>query len=281
MNDDPLGSNSNGHERDAEVGQGEYAGDHTLHTPVCAACGQTVDGTYYEINGQAHCDPCCGEIEADRLGGSRPARVLRATILGIIAGAVGAAIYYTVAALTGYEIGLIALLVGLLVGGAVRWGSKARGGWFYQCLAMFLTYAAIGVSYGLFMAQAIAEDPSLLDPNAPAVTSAPSGSTAESGALPLAESQPAEDPNELFGDLSTGEKVAGVGIGLAFIAFVVLALPILVGIEAPFALLILGIALYEAWKINKRQPLDVTGPYAVGTDVPDYMETASQEDIHG
>ncbi len=43
-----------------------------------------------------------------------------------------------IAALTGYEFGLIAVLVGLAVGIAVRKGSSGRGGWRYQVLAMFV-----------------------------------------------------------------------------------------------------------------------------------------------
>ena len=54
---------------------------------------------------------------------------------------------------TGYEIGLVAIVVGLLVGGAVRKGSGARGGWFYQLMAVALTYAAISGSYFIFAAR--------------------------------------------------------------------------------------------------------------------------------
>ncbi len=49
--------------------------------------------------------------------------------------------------LTGYEFGLIAILVGYAVGIAVRRGSSGRGGWPYQLLAVGLTYASIVGSY--------------------------------------------------------------------------------------------------------------------------------------
>src|SRR2546422_11725279 len=54
----------------------------------------------------------------------------------------GAGLYFGIEATTGYELGLVAVVVGLMVGGAVRKGSNGRGGWRYQALAMFLTYCA-------------------------------------------------------------------------------------------------------------------------------------------
>src|SRR5207248_894584 len=48
---------------------------------------------------------------------------------------------------TGYELGLIAIVVGLLVGGAVRKASHGRGGAVYQTIAIFMTYAAIVFNY--------------------------------------------------------------------------------------------------------------------------------------
>src|SRR2546422_2854982 len=55
----------------------------------------------------------------------------------------GAGLYFGIEAATGYELGLVAVVVGLMVGGAVRKGSNGRGGWRYQALAMFLTYCAV------------------------------------------------------------------------------------------------------------------------------------------
>jgi hypothetical protein len=45
------------------------------------------------------------------------------------------------------EIGLISILVGFMVGAGVRKGSRHRGGWHYQLLAVILTYSAIAASY--------------------------------------------------------------------------------------------------------------------------------------
>ncbi len=52
-------------------------------------------------------------------------------------------IYYAIIRTTGWNIGIVAVLIGLMVGGAVRKGSGNRGGLGYQLLAVFLTYSAI------------------------------------------------------------------------------------------------------------------------------------------
>jgi hypothetical protein len=56
-------------------------------------------------------------------------------------------VYFVVLAATGYEIGLISILVGWMVGRAVSAGSGRRGGWLYQAIAIGFTYLAICTSY--------------------------------------------------------------------------------------------------------------------------------------
>jgi hypothetical protein len=102
--------------------------------------------SYYEVNGQITCERCQGALAAAQRA-PHLGPFLRATALGILAAVVGSVLYYAVAKLTGYELGLIAIVVGLLVGLAVRRGSRSRGGWRYQALAIFLTYASIASTY--------------------------------------------------------------------------------------------------------------------------------------
>ena len=44
----------------------------------------------------------------------------------------------------------------------------------------------------------------------------------------------------------------------------IFALPILVNLDSPIGLIIVAIGLYEAWTINRRVPLAITGPYRIG-----------------
>jgi len=53
-------------------------------------------------------------------------------------------------------------------------------------------------------------------------------------------------------------------VGLAVLAALAYAAPIMIGISNPLHLLIAGFALYEAWKLNRGVAIRVTGPYQVG-----------------
>ena len=62
--------------------------------------------------------------------------------------------------------------------------------------------------------------------------------------------------------------VGGVLLGVGALFVLAAALPILAGISNIIGLFIIGIALYEAWRLNKAVALRITGPYQVGTPPP-------------
>ena len=261
----------------------EYAdaGDAVL---TCTSCRQAIAEEYYDINGQTSCPTCYTRFQKHFLSGSRFVRVVMAIFLGVLAGLLGAAIYFIVAKITGYEIGWIALIVGLLVGGAVKIGSRARGGWFYQLLAMFLTYAAISGSYAIFAMAEMVEHPEQFS-EITGVTSAPSvegfpidqnliaksqpvdSLTAQSA--PSAATQPAASiTDQSFDDLSAGEKLFSILLFVVLMCIFVLAMPIFAMFESPMSLLIIAFGLYAAWKINRRVPQNVSGPYRISAQPP-------------
>ena len=110
---------------------------------TCAAGQHPLSATYYTLNGRAICDACCAQFEKER--GGRGSFGM-AFVYGSAAAALGAAIYYIIA-LTGWEVGLVAIIVGVLVAKGVRRGAGSRSGWHYRALAMFLTYLAITATY--------------------------------------------------------------------------------------------------------------------------------------
>ena len=184
-------------------------------TPACAACQAPITGEYYDVNGQTVC-PACKVQVAQTLAASPGAGALPKAIAGgIVGGIIGASIYFAVLALSGYEIGIIAIAVGWLVGKGVNLGTGGRGGPLYQALAMTITYLAIVSTHALTALVHIMR---------------------ERGAA--------------FGDL-----VARLNWGY------VLAEPFLDGVENILGIIIIGIGLYEAWKVNKRVALTITGPF--------------------
>src|SRR2546427_9516885 len=70
-----------------------------------------------------------------------------AGIFGLGAGVIGAIIYYAVMAIAHLEIGIVAILIGYMVGYAVRKGARGRGGRRFQVLAVALTYASVALAY--------------------------------------------------------------------------------------------------------------------------------------
>jgi len=129
---------------------------------TCAACQTRLEDEYYEINGRTFCGDCRGKIEAvaETPRGLAPLGI--AAIFGLGAAVAGAAIYYAVIAITHFEIGLIAILIGYMVGYAVRRGAGGRGGLRFQILAAVLTYGAVGLAYGPLMLAERAVSPATL-----------------------------------------------------------------------------------------------------------------------
>ena len=228
---------------------------------TCASCGKAITDQYYEVNGKVLCDSCRRALETSWTSGSTAGRFAKALGLGLLAAAAGSGLYYAILALTGYEIGLIAIAVGFIVGLAVRKGSGGRGGWQFQALAMFLTYSSIVSSYVPLIVQQMQKEESALKGDSAAVKMFAGDDSVAVGALtdtatPLvfaadsAAITAEEDPPNLF-------------VALIILVGMIYAIPFLAGVENILGLVIIGIGVYEAWKLNKRAELNVAGPFKV------------------
>jgi hypothetical protein len=60
-----------------------------------------------------------------------------------------------------------------------------------------------------------------------------------------------------------------LAVAACFVLCFVILLPAMIGSGDIIGLLIVGFAFYEAWKLNKRVPLVISGPYAVDANGPD------------
>jgi len=118
----------------------------SLSTASCAACSASIREPYYfAINGKSFCAQCHDRLRASQ--GTPASRFFAALGWGGGAALVGAAIYYGIRAATGYELGLVAIVVGVLVGKGVVRGARGLGGGGYQFMAILLTYFAIVLTY--------------------------------------------------------------------------------------------------------------------------------------
>ena len=236
----------------------------------CAMCAKPLERRYYQVNGQAVCTTCCLRLRTSMEGGSRMKRGMKAILFGVGAAAVGTFLYWAILALTGYEFALIAIVVGLLVGKAVNLGGDGRGGWRYQTLAMALTYLSIVSAYVPLMIAEIRKEPAASEQseNAQDATQAASPTGVASDA-PVALATPVslnDGTAPANGDttlepqqVSLGQGLFALGMLIAFIC----AAPFLAGFENIIGIVIIGIGLYEAWKLNRRQELVITGPHTI------------------
>jgi hypothetical protein len=114
--------------------------------PKCALCQGPLESMYFHLAGQRICPACA---EKARAAQARPANA--AVVRGLLCGAGTAVLcsagYASIVAITGYELALVAIAVGYLVGRAVRRGSAGLGGRRCQAGAVVLTYLAITLSY--------------------------------------------------------------------------------------------------------------------------------------
>ncbi len=212
---------------------------------TCGACGRPVRDCYYEVGGRSVCQDCGEQLRERLTGGSAAGRFARAALYGTLAGAAGAALYYGVREATRIEFGLISVLVGLMVGKAVKKGSDARGGWFYQGLAVFLTYTAVMTTYIPPALKAVRDR---VDKKAAAGQQPAANPAGAADAPGNAAPRPRPSPGRLL-------------VLLAVLVAFAYAVPVIVGFHSPMAFVIIGIGLYEAWVLNRRVPLPVNGPY--------------------
>jgi hypothetical protein len=236
----------------------------TATSPACTACSTDIKTSYFEINGEIVCMSCRAKLRAQLTGGSGSERVARAVGFGLIAAAIGSALFYGIGLLTGYYIGFVAIVIGVLVGRAVNVGSRGRGGRAYQFLAVGLTYFAIVAIY----------IPDIIKEVRAARTSAiaAADSTAKaSGAKPTpvgeVELQGTPTPSAAATKAELAPRKRTIGQhALRIVALLALAalVPIIGSFDNPIYLLVIGFAVFEAWRQNRRLHLAITGPYRVG-----------------
>jgi hypothetical protein len=215
--------------------------------PRCLACKQATGSTYYHAQGQVVCPLCAERIKT---GQQAPPAIsfARAMLYGAGAALAGCILYAAVAIITGMEIGLIAIVVGVMVGKAIRHASNGLGGRPQQILAVLLTYFAITTSYiPVIIYHGI---------------NAPAGATAGSQTNNPNRSNSANNADEQ----GRPQKRMGFGAAVLFLLLIAAAAPFLSlgsGVSGLIGLFIIFIGLRQAWKLTGRSEILIMGPYDV------------------
>jgi hypothetical protein len=225
---------------------------------VCSRCRRAIESEYFAIGGNIACRECAAGIT----GGGGLSGLARALLFGGGAAVLGTIVWFAITRITDHEFGLIAIGVGLLVGFAVRRGSGGRGGRKYQLLAMALTYVSITASYVPLVLKGLA-DGGKKDAASGAQTDGKSAADDDTAKAPAPGAGATAAPAPT-GASEQHEKVGlgGMLLAVAIIFGIAFASPFLAGTDNIMGIIIIGIALYEAWKINRRIP--VAGPFQLG-----------------
>ena len=212
---------------------------------VCKACAQKITGPYYRVNGVPACASCAQRLK-ERLPQDSHQAFARAVLLGIGAAIVGFGIYVAFALSTGWMVGYISLLVGLLFCWVIVFGSGGVGGRRYQVVAVLLTYmavslAAVPIAISAHMKARSAQQHAQVNAATAQDTTQPQ--TSGPGAAPAPKKS--------------------VAATLGVLVLVGLASPFLEMVEPMqgiIGLIILLVGVQIAWKITAARKLDIAGP---------------------
>ena len=217
---------------------------------TCAACDRPIADEYFDINGTTVCASCQGEIARQAETPHGVGILARAIACGVGAAVLGAALYYAVIAITNFEIGIVAIAIGYMVGFSVRKGAGG-GGRRFQVIALLLTYWAVGLAYVPLAFKG-------------AATAQHEQQESAKGGAAIQTAERTEDGGE--------RPAPRLGLALAMLAGFSLALPVLVVIGSlPGGLLsaaIIAFGMLQAWRMTGAPRLVVTGPYRIAPDSP-------------
>jgi hypothetical protein len=224
--------------------------EEAAEAPSCRICGTAIGTSYYEIAGRMSCPGCNQRLSAELTRAFSIRTFFRALMFGGGAAIGGSIVWYYFGKLTGYNLSLIAIAIGIVIGLAIRKATGGIGGKRYQALAMFLTYSAIVWT----------NVPRILDElaNRPPPAEVQPGAQSSVGVAPVpsATSQPPvqrEPPPPV-----TLKQFLFAWLVLFAFAY---AVPFLGGAKSILSVIIIGIGLYEAWKFTKGTPIPIKGPF--------------------
>ncbi len=236
-------------------------------TIACSSCAGSISESYFTLGKSPLCATCKSALESRSAAANRWHTFLIAAGAGLLAAVIGAVLYYAVIAITDYEIGIVAIVIGYMVGWAVRKGSGGWGGLRYQVLAVVLTYFAVGLAYTplAFKGMQKSDDAAVSD-SAAAGRATPADSAAAKAVTPpdsLASSSLAT--KDLTASATSTEGAISIWGALGALALLTFALPVMsVYSSMPGGLLsaaIIGFGMRQAWQMTRAPVVQIKGPF--------------------
>ena len=215
----------------------------------CTRCQVPLQDSYYRFFQDTVCPSCAAKITVGRhLRESESGGLGRAALFGAGA-AIGGSIIYGAVLLMGFQIGLVAILNGWMVGKAMMRGSNGIAGRSFQVVAVILTYLSITGGYIPLLVKQMAAH----QRQKTAVAVKIGGADAKmAGASPQAG--PAKPP-------LTGPTVAIASVFALFVAAVFIPLLSIASISGVIGAFIIFVGLRQAWRETAGTPFELHGPH--------------------
>lgn len=237
---------------------------------TCSRCGIPL-AEYWAVDGAVVCERCKDELLAERASPEgRAGRVLKALGLGTGGMIIGATVWYLVGKFTGYEVGLIAILLGFLVGKGIFIGSGKRGGLGYQILAVAITYFGIGAGMAPMAFEQLRQG---MEQGADSLARAEKSDTASSPAVTQLSDSALDAELAKLDSAVAGTQdsktpaiptALGFAVGIVALVVLILSLPVLSILGGGFiGILIYGFAVFEAFRLTRKVDPVVSGPHPV------------------
>ncbi len=230
---------------------------------ACSQCYRLITGSYFNLDQRPFCGSCKTKIVSGYRATLTPRVFAKAFGFGLAAAIAGAVVYYAVIAITNLEIGIVAILIGYMVGYAIRKATRGYGARRYQILAAALTYFAVGLAYMPLAFKGSTENGAAsADSTRVAASDTTMAATTDSVVSSVAKVSPATDSANASPTSSTSFIKA-----VAALVFMVFALPVMVIVGSmPSGLLsalIIGFGIRHAWRMTAPPDLVFQGPLKV------------------
>lgn len=238
---------------------------------TCSQCSTPITDSYFTLAAKPVCRSCKRGFEDTIAGALAPGVFAKAIAFGLGAAIAGAVVYYAVIALFDLEIGIVAILIGYMVGYAIRKAARGGGGRRYQILAAALTYFAVGLAYV----------PVVLNGSAhPTKAAADSAQTATAPAV----TTPATGAQASTDTMTTNAPSAPSALrAIALVIFYVFALPVMIVFgsmpSGVISAAIIAFGMRKAWSMTGGPNVSFAGPLRVAPVGPPVRDVspAAQE----
>lgn len=222
----------------------------------CTGCGASMRNEYYSIAGKSICASCRASVERRRMKSRTPRAFGKAFGFGLAAAIAGAIVYYSVMALLDLEIGIVAILIGWMVGRAIQKALPGGGMRRYQILAAVLTYFAVGLAYMPVLFKEVRHD-------AAAKKAQTTASIVQQGSVTTDSAGTTTAADHETNKGHPASMLLGIGILIA-VAF---SLPVVAAFGSGSGIisaLIIAFGIRQAWRMTGAPAANITGPFRVG-----------------